>query len=134
LGARLLKLLPARPAVRGDRRVPGLRAEVEVAWTDGGIPHLTARSGEDLLFAQCYLCASERLFQMELARRTARGELAEIFGPTAPAWLQRECAAPSLVEVDLFLRRLSLADAARAGLESTSFEARSLIDAYAAGV
>lgn len=136
IAAHLLNLLPQKPPVVGVRRVPGLRADVEIQWTSGGIPHLTASNESDLFFAQGWLCASERLFQMELARRTARGELSEIFGATPPSWpiLDGTMRGQSLVDIDLFLRQLSFAESGRAGLESTSPGARTLIDAYAAGV
>lgn len=136
IAARLLKFLPKKPSVVGMRRVPGLKSDVEVRWTPGGIPHLDASNASDLFFAQGWLCASERLFQMELARRTARGELAEIFGATPPSWslFERTLQGQSLVDVDLFLRQLSLAESGRATLESISPDARALIDSYAAGV
>ena len=48
-----------------------------------GIPHITAANDEDLYFAQGYATASDRLWQMDLFRRTARGELAEVLGTAA---------------------------------------------------
>jgi penicillin G amidase len=61
-------------------RIPGLRAKVTVAFDDRGIATVTASSVSDALRAQGYLTARDRLFQMELQRRLAGGELAEIFG------------------------------------------------------
>lgn len=60
--------------------VSGLRDSVIVRRDDRGIPHIEARNDEDLYFAQGYVTASDRLWQMDLQRRTARGELSEIFG------------------------------------------------------
>jgi penicillin amidase len=58
----------------------GLRAPVTVRRDERGIPYIEAANESDLYFAQGYVTASDRLFQMELFRRTARGELSEIFG------------------------------------------------------
>src|SRR5262245_46178408 len=59
--------------------VPGLARPVEVLRDRWGIPYLTAASIEDLWFAQGFVQASERLFQIELALRAAAGRLSEWF-------------------------------------------------------
>ncbi|MGZ6987390.1 MAG: penicillin acylase family protein, partial [Thermoanaerobaculia bacterium] len=61
-------------------RIPGLHAPVGVAFDDRGIATVTASDASDALRAQGYLTARDRLFQMELQRRLAGGELAEVFG------------------------------------------------------
>lgn len=61
-------------------QVAGLRAPVTVRRDERGIPYIEAANDEDLYFAQGYVTASDRLWQMDLQRRTARGELSEIFG------------------------------------------------------
>jgi penicillin G amidase len=60
-----------------------LRATVMVRRDDRGIPHIEAGNQEDLYFAQGYVVASDRLWQMDLLRRTASGELSEILGSSA---------------------------------------------------
>ena len=60
--------------------VSGLREQVTVRRDERGIPYIEATNDEDLYFAQGYVTASDRLWQMELLRRTVRGELSEIFG------------------------------------------------------
>lgn len=60
--------------------VAGLRVPVTVRRDERGIPYIEAANDEDLYFAQGYVTASDRLWQMDLQRRTARGELSEIFG------------------------------------------------------
>jgi penicillin amidase len=74
----------ARPA-GGSKTltVAGLRAPVSLLRDERGIPHIEASNEADLYFAQGYATASDRLWQMDLLRRTARGELAEIFGQPA---------------------------------------------------
>ena len=61
----------------------GLKAPVTVRRDDRGIPYIQAENEDDLILAQGYVTASDRLWQMDLLRRTIRGELAEIFGQAA---------------------------------------------------
>src|SRR5499433_2752021 len=58
----------------------GLKDRVTVRRDERGIPYIEATNDDDLYFAQGYVTASDRLWQMDLLRRSARGELAEIFG------------------------------------------------------
>ncbi len=66
----------------GDLRVRGLGAPVEVMFDRWGVPHVTAASKDDLWFAQGFLTAGERLFQLDLLLRAARGRLSEVFADT----------------------------------------------------
>lgn len=75
--------LSALATIEGTLRVPGLREPVEVIRDSWGIPHIYARNTEDLFFAQGYVTAQDRLWQMEMWRRWREGRLAEIFGPAA---------------------------------------------------
>jgi penicillin amidase len=68
---------------RRTPRIPGLVAPVEVRFDARGIPTVRARSLHDAFRVEGYLQARERLFQMELARRVAGGELSELVGPVA---------------------------------------------------
>jgi penicillin amidase len=63
--------------------VRGLSGDVEVIRDRWGVPHIYAGSAEDLFFAQGYVTAQDRLWQMEMWRRAAEGRLAEILGPAA---------------------------------------------------
>lgn len=69
--------------IHGDLAVPGLKEPVEVLRDESGIPHIYARNTHDLFFAQGYVTAQDRLWQMEMWRRWHEGRLAEIFGPKA---------------------------------------------------
>jgi penicillin amidase len=60
--------------------LPGLHNRVTVRRDERGIPHIEAANDDDLYFAQGYITASDRLWQMDVQRRAARGELSEIFG------------------------------------------------------
>ncbi len=76
----------ALPRLEGEVAVPGLRTRVEVLRDRWGIPYVSAGSLEDLWFAQGWVQASERLFQIELALRAAGGRLCGWFSDlTLPA-------------------------------------------------
>src|SRR5438034_9929695 len=70
----------ALPQVEGEVSVPGLREPVEIVRDRWGVPHIRAANRWDLFFAQGYVQASERLFQMELVYRLGTGRLSEVFG------------------------------------------------------
>jgi penicillin G amidase len=76
----------ALPPVEGELAVAGLGEPVEVLRDRWGTPYLSAASQDDLWFAQGFVQASERLFQIELALRAANGRLSEWFSDlTVPA-------------------------------------------------
>jgi penicillin amidase len=121
LGGAVIYLRTAEPDYSRDRVVAGLGAEVEI-WRDSvGVPHIWASSAEDLFFAQGYVHAQDRLWQMELIRRVAEGRLAEVLGP-------------DLLDTDKFLRTVGLGRAARAAAPTLDPAHRVWLEAYAAGV
>ena len=69
--------------IDGDLAAPGLKEPVEVLRDEWGIPHIYAWNTHDLFFAQGFVTAQDRLWQMEMWRRWHEGRLAEIFGPDA---------------------------------------------------
>src|SRR5690348_15738445 len=87
------------PKKRGTLHLRGLHEAVEVLTDSYGVPHIYAQNEDDLYFAQGYIHAQERLWQMELNRRIGSGRLSEIFGQVA-------------VEIDRFCRRLGMHRAA----------------------
>src|SRR6185436_8162114 len=109
------------PKVEGEVRLSGLRAQVEVQRDRYGIPHIYAQSLEDAVFGLGFVHAQDRLWQMEMNRRTAAGRLAEILGPSA-------------LETDRFLRTLGVRRTAEINLRQIEPETRKLLEAYAAGV
>ncbi len=109
------------PTVDGTLPVDGLHAPVTVARNAQGVPSIHASSMEDLLFAQGYVTAQDRLWQMDTLRRHAAGELAEILGP-------------GLVLHDEMQRYLQLRAAADRGAASLSPDQRRELEAYARGV
>ncbi len=73
----------ALASIDGELAVPGLKAPVEVIRDEWGVPHIYAENDDDLFFAQGYVMAQDRLWQMEMWRRWREGRLAEVFGPEA---------------------------------------------------
>ncbi len=101
--------------------VEGLKEEVTV-WRDSrGVPYIEAKNDADLYFAQGYVMASDRLFQMDSMRRLARGQTAELSGE-------------SRLEEDKRWRRFGFASIVEQSLSSLTPETRSALEAYAKGV
>ena len=67
----------------GELKVPGVKQPVEIIRDQQGIPHIFAKNDDDLFFAQGYVMAQDRLWQLEMWRRWREGRLAEVFGPKA---------------------------------------------------
>jgi hypothetical protein len=80
-----LQELASRALARidGELALRGLAGTVEVIRDTWGVPHIYAQSDEDLFFAQGYVAAQDRLWQMEIWRRAGEGRLAEVLGPQA---------------------------------------------------
>ena len=79
----LAVLLAAWPLCAAPIHVPGLNAQVEILRDRWGVPHIYASNAHDLFFAQGYITAVDRLFQIDLWRRAGTGKLSEILGPSA---------------------------------------------------
>lgn len=113
------------PEIDGAIQAP-LKSEVVIRRDRYGVPHIEARTAEDAYFALGFTVAQDRLFQMELQRRLAQGELAEILGP-------------SLVKIDRQFRTFGYKRIAEKQLlaeeqSPASQRALALLDAYLAGV
>jgi penicillin amidase len=78
---RLLLLLLSLPLAAETVKVPGVEARVEIRRDKWGVPHIYARNSHDLFFAQGWITAKDRLFQIDLWRRTGTGKLSEALGP-----------------------------------------------------
>ncbi len=105
----------------GERKVPGLQAEVTVTRDAAGVPQISGATRADVAYATGFVHAQERFFQMDLLRRTAAGELAELFGPRA-------------LPLDRARRLHRFRARARAALAGLPAAERTLLDRYVAGV
>ena len=111
----------ALPRMDGHLQVRGLTARVTVTRDNHGVPTIDAASLPDLFFAQGYVTAQDRLWQMDIMRRYGAGELSEILGEDT-------------LKIDLEQRILGLRDAARKSLEIATPREHSFFEAYASGV
>jgi penicillin amidase len=66
--------------IEGKLTVPGLKGPVEVLRDKWGVPHIYAKNTHDLFFAQGFVAAQDRLFQIDWWRRVGAGETAEVLG------------------------------------------------------
>jgi penicillin amidase len=111
----------ALPQLDGHLQISGLAAPVTVARDSHGVPTIEAANLEDLFFAQGYVTAQDRLWQMDVMRRFGGGELAEILGEP-------------LLKLDREQRILGLRDTARKALQTASPRDHIFFEAYARGV
>src|SRR5215469_1863828 len=122
----------------GTVALSGLAAPVSVVRDVHGVPHLTAASLEDLFFAQGYVTAQDRLWQMDMTRRAAGGELAEILGaaplPGASSRSTTAEARPTFVDYDRTQRILRLRAVAERVAGQLPERDRMIFGAYARGV
>ena len=109
------------PQTKGEVKIPGLTALVEVSRDLEGVPHIKASNDHDLYLAQGFVTAQDRLFQMDLSRRQASGMLSEVVGEKA-------------LERDKFFRTFGLRRAAEASWAAYSEPAKAVLQSYAAGV
>ena len=111
----------ALPQLDGNLSARGLSAPVKVTRDGHGVPAIEAATLEDLFFAQGYVTAQDRLWQMDVMRRFAAGELSEILGEDT-------------LKIDCEQRILGLRAAAKKSLAMATPRDRSYFDAYARGV
>ncbi len=111
----------ALPQVDGTIVASGLSAKVLVVRDEQGVPTIEASTLEDLFFAQGYVTAQDRLWQMDIMRRAASGELSQIIGEDT-------------LKMDREQRILGLRVVAEAAQKSISARDRAYFDAYTRGV
>ncbi len=115
------KAKAALSQIRGTLTVPGLQQPVNVLRDRWGVAHIYAQNQHDLFFAQGFVVAQDRLFQMELWRRSGQGRLAEVLGPSA---LLR----------DINARLLMYRGDMKAEYESYSPDTKEILDAFTSGI
>ncbi len=98
-------------------------AEVEIVFDDRMIPHIFAQNDHDLYFAQGYVTALHRLWQMDFQTRFAAGRISEVVGPKA-------------IELDRYQRRMGMLYGAEKSLEGMMQDpvSKKMIEAYTAGI
>ena len=111
----------ALPQLDGRLQLSGFSAPVTVTRDPRGVPTIEAATLEDLFFAQGYVTAQDRLWQMDVMRRYASGELSEILGPET-------------LKIDREQRILGMRATAKKSIEMTTPRDRNYFEAYARGV
>ena len=109
------------PQVDGTLHVGGLSQPVTVRRDAHGVPHITAANMDDLVVAQGYVTAQDRLWQLDMVRRFAAGNLAEILGSRA-------------IEHDRVQRILEIGPATDAALAAMDPADKRFLEDYARGV
>jgi penicillin G amidase len=111
----------ALATLSGSLHVPGLHHAVQVKRDRWGVAHIYAADQHDLFFAQGFVVAQDRLFQMEMWKRSGQGRLAEVLGPQA-------------VRRDLNARRLRYRGDMQAEFASYSPDTREILEAFTGGI
>ena len=111
----------ALPQVDGKISVNGLSAQAKVLRDAQGVPHIIAASAQDLFFAQGYVTAQDRLWQMDISRRLAEGTASEVMGA-------------AFLKHDKEQRILGVRNIAEHSWQAFSERDRSHFEAYARGV
>ncbi|MCA1900304.1 MAG: penicillin acylase family protein [Chloroflexi bacterium] len=109
------------PQIEGEIQLDGLDGAVDIYRDGMGIPHIYASTTHDLFFAQGYVHAQDRFWQMDTWRHVGSGSLSEMFGK-------------GQVKTDAFLRTLGWRRVAEQEWESLSPESKEILQAYADGV
>src|SRR5262245_49077881 len=112
---------PPLPQVDGTLTVDGLTAPVTVVRDRWGIPHISAASQDDLFFAQGFVQAQDRLFQMDLWRRSVQGRLSEVLGA-------------NFIERDSMTRRVQFRGRAEIDWTRYGTDGRAIATAFTRGV
>ncbi|MBM3997586.1 MAG: penicillin acylase family protein [Planctomycetes bacterium] len=107
--------------IDGEIKVAGVKEPVEVLRDRWGVPHIYAKSADDLFFAQGFVAAQDRLFQLDLWRRVNVGELAEALGADA-------------IEADTFARLIRYRGDMKAEWESYSPDTKQIATAFTNGI
>ncbi len=112
--------LSALAQLDGDIRVAGLVDEVEVIRDAAGIAHIYASNQEDLFFAQGFVAAQDRLWEIDIWRRYAEGRAAEIMGPER-------------FQTDRLYRLMKYRGSRKEDLDSYHPEAEKIFSSFASG-
>ncbi len=120
-GTGYFALRASLPRVEGERRSSDLLSETLIERDALGVPTIRAANRRDLAWATGFAHGQDRFFQMDLSRRLAAGELAELFGPVA-------------LDTDRRMRIHRFRDVARRVLDGASADDRALAESYAHGV
>lgn len=102
-------------------KVEGLKDKVTIYRDEWGVSHIDAQNNEDLMFAQGFIHARDRSWQMEMNRRVAMGRISELFGDVA-------------LDTDRLIRTLGFNRLAKQDYELASDQTKEYLNCYSNGV
>ena len=111
----------SQPKRNGTLNINGLKDSVTIHFDIHGRPHIYATNINDLVFTQGYLTAQDRLFELDIARRAAKGELSEILGNKG------------LIR-DTYVHKIGLLRHAKEELKSCNNETLNILESYSKGI
>ncbi len=120
-GYTYISLRLALPQTDGKLALPGLQEEVRIVRDEWGTVHIYAENEHDLFFAQGFATAQDRMFQMEVFRRSPSGRMAEIVGEQA-------------VFIDTFNRNMLMRETAELIWEEMDEDSKIILQAYTDGI
>ncbi len=117
----LIQLDDMEPEYSGEQQIAGIEQPVTLSWDSSGVVHIRGERTSDVIFAAGYAAAKERLWQMFLIKKMARGELSQIFGDTT-------------LQVDKLFLTLGLDSLTERLYRNSSAESREWLKLYAGGI
>jgi penicillin amidase len=117
----LIQVQQMKPDYQGKYQIEGITNPVNISWDSLGVIHISGETTSDVIFASGYANSHERLWQMEITRRVAKGRLSEIFGDQT-------------VEVDKLFRTIGLDSLAQYQYKHLSQESQLWLTEYARGI
>ena len=110
------------PDTDGTLTIAGLNDDVTVIRDEYGVPHIYASNLHDLRFAQGYVQAQDRWWQMEFWRHTGKGQIQELTGQN-----------DSLTGTDIFIRTIGWEESSLRDIEAMSAESLAELESFAEG-
>ncbi|HEY9187896.1 MAG TPA: penicillin acylase family protein [Ignavibacteria bacterium] len=114
-------LMKSLPQNEGSIALEGVKSEITIYRNDYGIPQIIADNEYDLFFSYGYVSAQDRLWQMDILRRTGEGRLSEVFGMKT-------------IEIDALIKAIGINRTANKIVNSLSPQSRNILQAYSDGI
>lgn len=117
----LIQYHQLKPDYNKNFKIKELDSPVKISWDNGGVIHIEGETVADVILASGFVTAKERLWQMEVMRRAAKGQLSEIFGSAT-------------LDIDKLFLTLSLDSLTRRNYLQISAESRDWLQYYSSGI
>ena len=114
-------VMKSLPQNEGSIALEGVKSEITIYRNDYGIPQIIADNEYDLFFSYGYVSAQDRLWQMDILRRTGEGKLSEVFGMKT-------------IEIDALIKAIGINRTANKIVNNLSPQSRNILQAYSDGI